>query len=166
MLPSRVPRSCFTIWLSESAKPRGTVAPLVPPPPPEQGSLNESWRFLMQPVVRQHVCKLAYAAEWRQSLVESHPAGEALDAVLAKHDEELSAIRQALRKYAAPLEQLLDAADVAARAARAQEAVDDAAAAESSGGGGGAAGDSISEAELERAYALLRQVAAHVKFFG
>lgn len=114
----------------------------------------------MQPAVRQHVLKLAYADEWRRSLVESHPPGAALDAVLAKHVAEVATIRQALAKYAAPLEQLLAAADVAAHTARAQAAADDAAA--ESGGSGG---DAVSEGELERAYALLRQVAAHVKFF-
>lgn len=166
VLPSRVPRSCFTIWLSEGLKPRGAGAastPLVPPPQQQQHGEacdGDTWRFLMQPAVRQHVLKLAYADEWRRSLVESHPPGAALDAVLAKHVAEVATIRQALAKYAAPLEQLLAAADVAAHTARAQAAADDAAA--ESGGSGG---DAVSEGELERAYALLRQVAAHVKFF-
>jgi hypothetical protein len=60
-----VPRSCFTIWLSEGRSRAAGVAlkPLLPPP--DSGEASEQlWRFLMQPAVRQHVCKLAYAGKW------------------------------------------------------------------------------------------------------
>lgn len=72
MLPSNQPRSCFTIWLSQgerrahSAAVAGSAGVL---PPPDAGSDSDAvWRFLMQPAVRQHVCKLAYAGKvWAES---------------------------------------------------------------------------------------------------
>lgn len=64
MLPSRAPRSCFTIWLSEGRSKAAGVAPKPLLPPPDSGEPSEAlWRFLMQPAVRQHVCRLAYAGE-------------------------------------------------------------------------------------------------------
>jgi hypothetical protein len=36
--------------------------PLLPPPDSGEPS-GQLWQFLMQPAVRQHVCKLAYAGE-------------------------------------------------------------------------------------------------------
>lgn len=64
VLPSRVPRNCFTIWLSEGRSRAAGASPSQLLPPPATGRPGgELWRFLMQPAVRQHVCKLAYAGE-------------------------------------------------------------------------------------------------------
>jgi hypothetical protein len=64
VLPSRVPRSCFTIWLSEGRSRAAGVGPKPLLPPPDSGQPSQQlWQFLMQPAVRQHVCKLAYAGE-------------------------------------------------------------------------------------------------------
>ncbi|KAF8068329.1 EGLN3 [Scenedesmus sp. PABB004] len=153
VLPSAAPRSCLTVWLSEGrarggAAAAGGAARVPPPRGDAAGRLSdELLAFLMQPTVRQHVCKLAHAEEWERSIRESHPANEHTEAALARHREELGVVRRALAGQQPGLGQLLDAAALAARAA--------------GGGGGGGVG----ERELEAAYALLRRAAAHVAWF-
>lgn len=56
-------------------------------------------RYLLQPHVRRHACKLAYAQEWAESLSESHPRGPALDSALGQHWHEVGVIDRALGKY-------------------------------------------------------------------
>lgn len=68
-------RCCFTIWLSERRGRSAVRQPvkLAPPQPLDtssmlsgsssQAQLQEVLRFLLQPAVRQHVCKLIYAGE-------------------------------------------------------------------------------------------------------
>lgn len=76
VLPSTVPRSCFTIWMSQgktrAADVLSAAAAAPPPHPPaaagdspvsSESVSQDMWRFLMQPAVRQHVCKLAYEGE-------------------------------------------------------------------------------------------------------
>eukprot|EP00879_Flechtneria_rotunda_P028831 GHRR01031061.1.p1 GENE.GHRR01031061.1~~GHRR01031061.1.p1 ORF type:complete len:400 (+),score=113.92 GHRR01031061.1:185-1384(+) len=70
VLPSHAPRCCFTVWLS-AGRPRGgaaagPAAAAARIPPPSSGQpCDDMWRFLMQPAVRQHVCKLAYQGKRR-----------------------------------------------------------------------------------------------------
>lgn len=91
MLPSNQPRSCFTIWLSEGDRRAHSAAiagaATVPPPPTDDtgtaagggdaGQVSDAvWQFLMQPAVRQHVCKLAYAGVIRGAV--GNPGGRGL----------------------------------------------------------------------------------------
>uniref|UniRef100_A0A383WJL7 Fe2OG dioxygenase domain-containing protein n=1 Tax=Tetradesmus obliquus TaxID=3088 RepID=A0A383WJL7_TETOB len=174
VLPSRAPRSCFTIWLSEGRSKAAGVAPKPLLPPPDSGQPSEAlWRFLMQPAVRQHVCKLAYADEWERSILESHPACEATEGALDKHRQEVAAISKALSKFQPGLGQLLSAAAVLDAASRASQAAatagegEGSASSSSSSSSGDAAGcvSGPTEEQLQEAVALLQQVAAHVKWF-
>jgi hypothetical protein len=56
-------------------------------------------RYLLQPHVRRHACKLAYAQEWASSLAQSHPPGPAVDSALGQHWQEVGVIDRALGKY-------------------------------------------------------------------
>ncbi len=65
-------------------------------PPPASEGLGPLARFLVSPQPRRHLSKLVYAAEWAQSLRESHPPGPALDAALTQHWQEVGVIDRAL----------------------------------------------------------------------
>ena len=80
--------------------------------------------------------------EWERSIIESHPRSEATDAALANHRAELQRIKTALSKFATPLEQLLAAADVVARAA-----------------------PQLLDADVQASVSMLRQAAVHIRWF-
>lgn len=98
--------------------------------------------------------------EWEQSILQSHPATEGTQAALDNHRAELQRIRKALSKLEGPLQQLLAAADVAAQvmAGTGPEAV-------AAGQQKKQAGHALSEGSIDQAFDLLRQAAAHVKWF-
>ena len=89
--------------------------------------------------------------EWERSIVESHPRSEATDAALANHRAELQRTKAALSKFSTPLEQLLAAADIVARAA--------------GGAGSGTTGPQPIDADVQTAVSVLRQAAAHMRWF-
>jgi hypothetical protein len=125
---------------------------------------------------------LLCAEEWAQSILESHPACAETNAALEKHKSEIEVINRALAKYQPTLQRLLSAAEIAATATAAAAICDDISAsgsARDSEGRSAAAAEphlvappvvgsgscSLSEQQLQQAYALLRDVAAHVKWF-
>lgn len=88
------------------------------------------------------------AGEWEQSIKDGHPECEETDAALATHRQEVERIRTALQKYSKPIEQLISASGMMAAYAAASEA-----------------GRMCSPEELQEAIGVLRQAAAHVKWF-
>lgn len=61
-------------------------------------------RTLSNPATYPHVCKWALRQEWRQSLLDSHPAGAARDKALDAFDQDIDAIEARLARQL----QLLD----------------------------------------------------------
>ncbi|KAG2451493.1 hypothetical protein HYH02_004091 [Chlamydomonas schloesseri] len=108
VMPAAAPRCCFTIWLSQSrrrafVRQAPSLAALEPASPDDVAAAA---RFLMHPAVRQHVSKLAYAAEWARSLEESHEDSATRAAMLDQHHKEVEIIRRSLAKYLPVVEQL------------------------------------------------------------
>eukprot|EP00878_Enallax_costatus_P041821 GHUV01048715.1.p1 GENE.GHUV01048715.1~~GHUV01048715.1.p1 ORF type:complete len:312 (+),score=59.69 GHUV01048715.1:317-1252(+) len=169
VLPSTVPRSCFTIWLSQARTHAGPAAAATAAPAPATGQPgNDMWRFLMQPAVRQHVCKLAYEGEWSRSLRESHPSSSDTDTALLKHHEEVATICKALSSCQPALRLLLDAAATVQQAAAADttaQGVGNSHVIVDEGSGVVQGGSPVTKQQLEQAYDVLRQIAGHVRWF-
>lgn len=88
--------------------------------------------------------------EWEQSIKQSHPQSDETEAALATHRQEVQRIETALKRYTQPIQQLLAASQTLADASTSEP-------------GGGAS--KPSEQQLQEAVAVLRQAAAHVKWF-
>ncbi|PNH11299.1 NifU-like protein 4, mitochondrial, partial [Tetrabaena socialis] len=111
VLPSTAPsRCCFTIWLSQVrrralVRQAPSLASLEPSGSPSDDP-QAAVRFLMHPLLRQHVSKYVYASEWTRSLEESHADSEARSAMLEQHHKEVALIQRSLGKYLGVMDQL------------------------------------------------------------
>jgi hypothetical protein len=104
-----------------------------------------------------------YTDEWEQSIRDSHPPSPETDAALATHRAEVQRIRTALQKYSQYVQQLCTASQTLASATAATAATADSSS--SAGSTTAAAAAEVSEQELQQALGVLRQAAAHVKWF-
>ena len=68
----------------------------MPVKPKRSDPVAERWQFALHPAVRPDVCKLVYAEEWRQSIMESHHRGAGRDQALRSFHAELDSLRQSL----------------------------------------------------------------------
>lgn len=100
------------------------------------------------------------AGEWEQSIRDSHPPSPETDAALATHRAEVQRIRTALQRYSEYVQQLCEASHTLASATAAADS-----SSSSSGPGSTAAAAAVSEQALQQAVGVLRQAAAHVKWF-
>lgn len=89
------------------------------------------------------------ADEWEQSIKDSHPCSDETEAALATHRQEIKRIEAALQRYSQPLQQLLSAAQTL------QQSTD----------GAARSGPLPDERQVHEAVEVLRQAAAHVKWF-
>lgn len=104
VLPSRKPRHCLTTWMyqgtpdaaARTAFYRDMAAPSADR---SRGDDSDAFVAMMEKVLsspfRRHLQKLVYAAEWTQSLHESHLPTTAFTEYMATHAHELKVIEQA-----------------------------------------------------------------------
>eukprot|EP00877_Chromochloris_zofingiensis_P012138 jgi/Chrzof1/7178/Cz02g13280.t1 len=114
VLPCDHPRSCFTIWLSQTRTRRAFQPAAAKHDCKEPDSTADEAavaRFLMQPSIRQHVCRVVYADEWRRSIQQSHSASAARQAALEVFEHELDIIKTAMAKYMPYISRLSDSSD-------------------------------------------------------
>ena len=76
---------CFTVWLSAMLRRSGLgrsrgVGPQSQSPQKvlssPGASREDTTKALLHPDIRQHVLRLVYQDDWRESIIESHPDGE------------------------------------------------------------------------------------------
>lgn len=112
VLPSRVPRLCFTIWMS-STMPATTMTATAPTTDllrsiPEWSQLSSAQlsalSALLHPQVRLHTAKYFLHHEWLQSLEQSHDSEDPmLQSYLRRHQAEVQQIGQILNKHLSQL---------------------------------------------------------------
>ena len=92
-------RMCATIWFHGDNSFNGVINKrqnLVPKPLPEDANPVETALFLLQPYYRPFTCRMLYANEWEESIVQSHQSNgsnsEDIDILVDNHDKNVKYI--------------------------------------------------------------------------
>ena len=115
VLPAHAKRHCLTLWLSgpgprqrqqqqqqqlkkkESGEVGTSSATVVSSESNDSAlSYSPAWSVLLQPRVRPHACRWLLAAEWQESLRESHGTGAATEAAVSQLQNEVAQIENVL----------------------------------------------------------------------
>jgi hypothetical protein len=106
-------RVCFTVWLSavqrrqrrvpgsSSSSPKQTLSSML-----SSATREERIKALLHPEIRQHVLRLVYEDEWRQSIEQSHPEGEGRSMAIQDFDSSIQKIRAALSQHLTLIEEI------------------------------------------------------------
>jgi hypothetical protein len=105
VLPSKIKnnsnnnRMCATIWFHGDNSFNGTInrrEELVPSPLPQNANPVETALFLLQPYYRPFTCRMLYADEWEESIVQSHQSNSSnskdIDLLVENHNKNVTYI--------------------------------------------------------------------------